>query len=249
MLGHEMRTPLTVVIGNARLVRRWLDATGDARKADVAADLETEAERLHRLVEDLLVVSRGDTRLQIDPEPVLLQRVVPGVVGTAHRRYPQLRIATETPADLPPVAGDRTLIEQVLANLISNAAKYAGAAASVAIVAMPTANGVAVEVTDDGPGFPPGSIERAFDVFYRAPSTAAHARGAGVGLYVVRRLVEAMGGRVAAGNGPAGGAMVRFELPESTMDLEDAAGSTAPAASEGQTGNVVSPGAVGGARR
>ncbi len=213
MLSHELRTPLTVILGNAELLRRWSVAAGDERGTGVAEDLCDEAQHLARLVEDLLVVSRGDGEVPAGTEPVLLQHLLPSVVARATRHYPRLTVHHELPPNLPAVAADAVLVEQALVNLLSNAAKYAGPTATVWLRARATGTSVALEVTDDGPGFPQEALGRVFDAFYRAPGTAREIGGAGVGLYVVRRAIEAMGGNVAASNAADGGAVVTIRLP------------------------------------
>jgi K+-sensing histidine kinase KdpD len=216
MLSHEMRTPLTVILGGLRLMARSPVVRTDTDLAGMVADAEHEAERLDRLVEDLLVVSRGDADLQVEREPVLVQHVIHSVVSDVARRHPGLSLELDVEARMPPVSGDGVLVAQILTNAFSNCAKYAGERASVVVEARHIAGFVRVDVTDDGPGFPEASLDRAFQAFYRAPETAPTVRGAGVGLYVVRRLVEAMGGSVRVSNRSPTGACLSFELPVDT---------------------------------
>jgi signal transduction histidine kinase len=226
MLAHELRTPLTVILGGLRILRRRL-GDGDDEVAQLTADMADEAEHLHRLVEDLLVVSRGDGAIHVMPEPVLVQRVLARATDQARRAHPALAIVIEGDADPPPVMGDALLLEQVFANLFSNAAKYAGESAHVTVRLERSGAGLLIRVTDDGRGFPPGSGHRVFAPFYRAPDTVLQASGAGVGLYVVKRLVEAMGGSVEAANAADGGASVTVSLPLTALD-EDPDVRTAP---------------------
>ena len=222
MLSHELRTPLTVILGDSRLLSRRMRERDDADGASLAEDVEHEAERLHLLIEDLLVVSRGDATLHVDTEPVLLRQVVGDAVAVARRRHPRLVVEAKLPASTPAVAADQTLLGQVLVNLLSNAARYAGDEATVTIRAREESDLVVIEIEDDGPGFPPGALERCFDAFYRAPETAGQASGSGIGLYVVRRLIEAMGGEVAASNGAHGGAVLTVRIPTVVDDGEAA---------------------------
>ena len=219
MLSHEMRTPVTVIFGNALLLRK---GTPDPAH-ELIADIEHEAGRLHRLIEDLLVVSRGDGELRVATEPVLLQRLVPSIAAAVARRSPNASIEVDILPGLAPVDADPTLVEQMVTNLLSNAVKYAGIAPKVRVRAEAHENVVAIMCEDDGPGFPPGALDHAFDAFYRAPSTAGGVEGAGVGLYVVQRLAAAMGGDAECHNaGPTGGAVVTIFLPISTADGEAA---------------------------
>jgi len=114
--------------------------------------------------------------------------------------------------NLPPVAAEETYIEQVLRNLLGNAAKYGGAG-PVTVTAEEGSESVTVRVRDAGPGFPPAEVDRLFDLFYRSPDAARRASGAGIGLFVSRQLVEAMGGTIAARNLPEGGAEFACEIP------------------------------------
>jgi signal transduction histidine kinase len=115
-------------------------------------------------------------------------------------------------AGLPPVLGDSTLVEQVVRNLVSNAAKYAGNSGPIEIQAEVQGEWVEVRVLDEGPGMTAAVAERVFDLFYRAPDAASQAQGAGIGLYACRQLVEAMGGSVWARARETVGAEFGFRL-------------------------------------
>lgn len=217
MLSHEIRGPLTVILGDARLLRA---GTPDPDQ-DLLADIQHEAERLHRLVEDLLVVSRGDGELHVTTEPVLLQRLLPGIAATVARRYPRASIELDVAPDLPPVEADPTLCSQIVTNLLTNASKYAGVAPRIRLGAEAAEGTVTITCEDDGPGFPPDALDHVFDAFYRAPSASRAVEGVGVGMYVVRRLVTALGGDAECHNaGPSGGAVVTIRLPQSVIEGE-----------------------------
>jgi signal transduction histidine kinase len=139
---------------------------------------------------------------------------VPSVVHSEEDRWPGVRFEIEIAAALPTVAADPTYTEQVVRNLVSNAAKYGGPGSTVTIRASAGAGEVVVQVLDDGPGFPSDETNRLFELFYRSPGTAATASGAGIGLFVCARLVAAMGGRIWAEPRNEGGAEFGFALPE-----------------------------------
>jgi len=143
---------------------------------------------------------------------LLLQRIVPIVVRSEQVRWPDTRYLVEIPPNLPAVEGDQTYVEQVVRNLLSNAAKYGGEGAAVDVVLEERDGGVAVMVRDAGPGFSEEEGPRLFELFYRSPSAKLTAGGAGIGLFVCRRLVEAMGGRIWATPRAAGGAEFGFSL-------------------------------------
>lgn len=214
VLSHELRTPVTTIYGSSEILSRKSSAAlPDERRREVYDDIRSEADRLYRLVENLLVLSRVERQgLIIDTEPVLLQRLIPRVVESESGRWPDASWRTELPANLPPVAAEETYIEQVLRNLLGNAAKYGGSG-PVTISASDSDGKVTVHVADAGPGFPPDEVERLFELFYRSPTVVRRAAGAGIGLFVSRELVNAMGGRIAARNRPEGGSEFAFEIP------------------------------------
>jgi len=211
VLSHELRTPVTTIYGGSKLLARE-GLTDDQRRA-VFEDIAVESERLHRLVEDVIALNRfGEADGEVGHEPVLLQRIVPGVVQTEQARWPSVRFELQLRPGLPTVEADRTYVEQVVRNLLSNAAKYGGPGTTIRVSIEPDADEVRVRIVDDGPGFPAEEADRLFDLFFRSPTTAASAAGAGIGLFVCARLVGAMGGRIWAIPGPERGAEFGFAL-------------------------------------
>ena len=195
VMSHELRTPVTTIYGAAKLLAK------QPRREELETlveDIEEEADRLYRITEDLLVLSRAEHGLvEIRPEPVLVQRLVPSVVGEVRGRYPRLEVVVGLAPALPPISGDEAALRQVLVNLLTNAAKY-GNGAPVRVTAEADATTVRIRIEDRGPGLPTGDLEPIFDLFYRSGANAHSASGTGIGLYVVRQLVQAMGGTVDA---------------------------------------------------
>lgn len=214
VLSHELRTPLTTIYGGAKLLARDDDRLEDGTRRAIFGDIVAETERLQRLVEDVVALNRfgGDDGGDLGREPVLLQRIVPTVVASEESRWPGVRFDVAPAAGLPTVVADPTYVEQTVRNLLSNAAKYGGAGSVVEVVLETSEDEVAVRVLDDGPGIDAGEAERVFDLFYRSPRTSVATAGAGIGLFVCARLVQAMGGRIWARPRPAGGAEVGFAL-------------------------------------
>ncbi|MDQ3938017.1 MAG: GAF domain-containing protein [Chloroflexota bacterium] len=213
ILSHELRTPVTTIYGGSEMLARPDAAVSDDVRRGVYDDIRAEADRLYRLVENLLVLSRVERQgLQIESEPVLLQRLLPRVVEAEGARWPQTRFVLELPAGLPPVAGEETYLEQVLRNLLGNAAKYGGEG-EVRVDVAESDGAVKVTVADDGPGFREIEAGRLFEVFYRSPEAARRASGAGIGLFVSQQLIQAMAGRIWGANRPGGGAEFAFEVP------------------------------------
>lgn len=211
ILSHELRTPVTTIFGGSEmLVRGALD---ESAKQELYHDIRAESDRLYRLVENLLVLSHVEQQgLELEREPVLLQRLLPRVVLAEGARWPKARFEVDLPAGLPPVAAEEIYLEQVVRNLVSNAAKY-GSDGPVMVKAAADGETVLVGVRDTGPGFDEDDEEHLFELFYRAPSATRRASGAGVGLFVSKQLIDAMGGRMWARNHPDGGAEFSFEVP------------------------------------
>ena len=213
ILSHELRTPVTTIYGGSEMLARRAATISDDERREVYEDIRAEADRLYRLVENLLVLSRVERQgLQIEPEPILLQRLINRVIESELARWMDAHFVTELPPGLPPVAAEETYLEQVLRNLLGNAAKYGGGG-PIVVTATDLGSSVRVTVTDDGPGFPNAEKDRLFELFYRSPSLARTASGAGIGLFVCRQLITAMDGRMWAANRPSGGSEFGFELP------------------------------------
>jgi signal transduction histidine kinase len=214
VVSHELRTPITTIFGGTRvLARRWRDMDPDARDA-ILADVGGEADRLYRLVEDLLVITRVERgHLDVGDDPVSLRPILARLVASERLRLPDQTFSIHVPADLPSIRGEETYLEQVLRNLLGNAAKYGGEASLVVVTAEATPAAVVIRVLDEGPGISEDEAEALFELFYRSPSVASMAGGAGIGLFVCRQLVLAMGGRIHAERRPEGGAAFVVTLP------------------------------------
>jgi signal transduction histidine kinase len=212
VLSHELRTPMTTIVGGAELLERG-HLPGE-RVGEVAHDVREEAERMIRLIEDLLVLSRAERgSLEISDEPVLVQRVVDRVGQDITRRQPALVLDIVLAADLPPVRGELTYVEQVLRNLVGNAAKYGPPEGPIRIEGSVQGSFAEVRILDAGPGILADDLDRVFQLFYRSRETAARVSGAGIGLFVCRQLIELMGGRIWARQRPGGGSEFGFTLP------------------------------------
>ncbi|TAK00918.1 MAG: PAS domain S-box protein [Chloroflexota bacterium] len=213
ILSHELRTPVTTIYAGAKVLSRSEGSLDEAARRGIFEDIHLEAERLHRLVEDVVALTRfGEGSLDIGSEPVLLQRIVPAVVGSEQGRWPDGRFEVDLEPGLPPVSGDQTYVEQVIRNLLANAVKYGGSQAPIRVIVRAGEDEVRVHVLDNGPGFPEDETGRLFELYYRSPSTARQASGSGIGLFVCARLLHAMGGRIWAANRAEGGAEFGFAL-------------------------------------
>ena len=226
VVSHELRTPITTILAGSRLLRRRLE--DDPRAAELSDDIEIEADRLSRIVDDLLVLSRLERRhLTIADEPVHLDHLLARIVRSESARWPDHRIVVRPSDRRHVVIGDETYVEQILRNLVSNAAKYSPVGSLVEVTVEDAPGGdVHVQVLDRGPGVAPSEVEELFSLFYRSPTTAASAAGAGIGLFVSRRLATEMGGRMWARPRPDGGSEFGFSLgtyPTDEGDLDASA--------------------------
>ena len=212
IVSHELRTPITAIYGGAKLLARRDRQLDEATRQELIDDLEGEADRLYRLVEDLLVLSRSEYgTLERHDDPVAIAHLVRRVTGSEQARWPAVRFAFSASTAIT-AHGDETYVEQVLRNLLSNAAKYSPAGTTVEVVVDETPEGARVRVLDSGAGIHKEEVDRLFQLYYRSPEIAAKAGGAGIGLFVCRALVEAMGGRIWAAPRPDGGSEFSFVL-------------------------------------
>lgn len=214
-VSHDLRTPLASIRAAAgSLADPDVPlAEGAARSAGVAIDLE--AQRLDRLVREVLDLSRIEAgALQPNLEALDLRDVVEPAVDRLRPALGDRPVTIEMPDDLPPVRGDAVLLDTIVGNLVENAGRYAPAPAVLSISAAAAGGRIRLIVEDGGPGVPPQALASLFDKFFRLERTGAGSRrGLGIGLAVVRGLVEAMGGSVGAAASSLGGLRVTIELP------------------------------------
>lgn len=221
VISHELRTPITTIYGMSQVLRQHHDTMDPETRRQAIADIEEEADRLRRLAEDLLVLSRAEGgRLVLARDPLVIRHVIRQAVDSEAKRWPDHRFSAEVPLDLPLVLGEELHVGQVLQNLLSNAAKYSVAGSAVEVRAAADDGGVSTVVLDEGDGLPSDSSEQLFELFYRAPEAARRASGAGIGLFVCRQLVKGMGGRIWAGQRDGKGAEFGFWLPALRGDDE-----------------------------
>jgi PAS domain S-box-containing protein len=211
MLSHELRTPITTVYGGAKVLARHAETFAPVVRS-IVADIEAESERLYRLVEDLVVLTKSEaSSLEAGREPVLLQRILPRLVSAESQRWPAVEFNVTATTGMPPVLAEQTYLEQIVRNLLTNAAKYGGAE-TIEVIGEYEGDEVIVRVLDRGPGFPEGDAARLFDIYYRSPQMTRRAAGAGIGLFVSKALVDAMRGRIWATEREGGGAEFGFAL-------------------------------------
>lgn len=218
-ISHDLRTPLAVITGALSGLHEGEANTPDVPLMDHATRLElietgwSEAERLNRLVGNLLDMTRLEAdALHLRLSAIDIEETIGAALDRLRKPLKGIHIQTDIPAGLPPVSADATLLEQVLVNLLDNAAKYTEKDGVIEISARPLPDAVEIRVTDRGPGIPPEDLERIFDKFYRV-QTKGGPKGTGLGLSICKGIIEAHGGRIRASNRPQGGAEFIFTLP------------------------------------
>ncbi|MCC6381370.1 MAG: CHASE3 domain-containing protein [Dehalococcoidia bacterium] len=221
LVSHELRSPLTAILGNAALIGRGAAATG-VDPGESAAEIVRHAQRLQRLIENMLILAREEAGAHWDLEPLLVQHAVRPVVEQHRTNFPASPVELDLAANLPPVLAEPTFFEQVLANLLSNAAKYSPPGKPIEITARSEDDAVVVTVRDRGQGISPEEVETVLRPFVRSQRTAGMASGLGLGLAVCRRLAEAMGGSLFLQPRPGGGTEAGFTLPVASLPGEDA---------------------------
>ncbi len=208
-VSHDLRTPLAAITGATSAVLDTLPPSPSLARELVSTVLE-EADRLNRLVRNLLDMTRLESgTLQPKREWHSLEEVVGSAIARVERQAGERRLDVRVEPDVPLVLIDAVLIEQAIVNLLENAVRHGGGASCVSVSVVRQGENAVVEVSDDGPGFPPEDAERIFDKFYRAAS----APGAGLGLAIVRAIVTAHGGEVRAEPAQPRGARFVFTLP------------------------------------
>jgi two-component system sensor histidine kinase KdpD len=211
-VSHDLRTPLASITGSASTLLESHETLSPPARRDLLETVHEEAERLNRLVHNLLDMTRLESgAVQIKGEWHPLEEVVGAALASMAKVLRDRPVITSLPADLPLVLIDGVLIEQVLANLVDNAIKYSPPDSPIEIAARAGESAVTVEVADRGPGITPGEEERVFEKFFRGRSGSS--RGVGLGLAICRGFVEAHGGRIWVENRAGSGAAFRFTIP------------------------------------
>ncbi len=218
LVSHELRTPITTIYGNARVLKQYRESIDPEDRDDAIADIESEADRLQRIVENMLILARFDRTAAIDTEPVDIARAVEAAVIGFRRRHLERMIETEIEPELPFADVQPTYLDLVLTNLLSNADKYSPPDVPVEVRVMREGAEIKVRVLDRGSGVLPEEVEEIFSPFYRSTRTKSLAGGMGIGLAVCRRIMEAQGCRIWAALREGGGTEFGFSLPIEVPD-------------------------------
>ncbi len=200
-ISHDLKTPLAAVLGAASTLRDLDSKLGDAEKADLLATIIDESERLNRFIANLLDMTKLESGA-IAPNVALhdLGEIVGSALRRASRILAHHQVELELAPDLPMLELDAVLFEQVLFNLLDNAAKYAPPETTVRIQSWRAGNSVSLQILDEGSGIPSADLDHIFDKFYRAQKIDQVRAGTGLGLAISRGFVEAMHGTIIAAN-------------------------------------------------
>jgi two-component system sensor histidine kinase KdpD len=212
-VSHDLRTPLAAISGAASSLRDAGATLDEATRRELLDTMGDEAERMARLIENLLQMTRlSSGKIVVNKQWHPLEEVIGSALHRMERQLRGREVEVEIPAGFPLCQFDDVLIEQTLINLLDNAVKYSPPETPLLIRAERLPDAAAIEVADRGEGFRPGDEDRVLEMFFRGAARDSR-RGSGLGLAICRAIAEAHGGSIRAANRPGGGAGVRFTLP------------------------------------
>jgi two-component system sensor histidine kinase KdpD len=214
-LSHDLKTPLAAVIGTAVTMRDLDDKLTKAEKAELLTTIVEEGERLNRFIANLLDMTRLESgAVALRPSLQDVGEIVGGALRRTSKMLEHHKVELGLDPDLPMVRADPVLFEQVLFNLLDNAAKYAPADTTIRIIGRRDGDQVVLQVFDEGEGLPPNDVEHIFDKFYRVNKGDRVRAGTGLGLAISRGFIEAMQGTITAANrSDRSGAVFTIRLP------------------------------------
>jgi two-component system sensor histidine kinase BaeS len=208
-VAHELRTPIAIMQAETEALADGLISPSPS----ALSSLNEEAVRLARMVEDLQTLASAEAAgLDLQPRPLDLGRVAADAADSLSRRFQASGVELEQQLPPTPALGDPRRLHQVVTNLLDNAAKYTPPGGTVTVRSGTEDGDAVLEVTDTGPGIPPDERALVWDRFYRGRS-GRFADGSGIGLAVVKELVDAHGGRITIGEANGGGARFTVRLP------------------------------------
>jgi two-component system sensor histidine kinase KdpD len=210
-VSHDIKTPLASIYGAATsLLEEETRLTPEARH-ELVESISDEAERLNRVVNNLLEMTSLDAGLLAKKDWRPLEEIIGAALTRLEKQLRDRLVSTHITEDLPWICVDDVLLEQVFVNILENAVKYTPAGSEIEIAAQRNGENVVVSIKDNGAGLQPGDETRVFEKFFRGKTDGA--RGVGLGLAICRAIVQGHGGSISAENSLAGGAIFRFELP------------------------------------
>ena len=216
MLAHELRGPMTTVMGFGYTLRDQADALTEEKRKDVLNIVVREIERLTRMVNDLLDVSRMESgSLSYEAEPMALDELIDGLINVHESLRALHLVDVDLEEGLPKVLADRDRISQVLLNLLTNATRYSPEGTRIELVAryVKEENEVLVTICDEGIGVPQRDQDRIFEKFSMLPKPGWVKKGTGLGLFITKSIIDAHGGKLWVDSEPGKGSRFNFTLP------------------------------------
>jgi len=225
-ISHDLRTPLASILGSATSLKAYRANLDDKAQEELIATIQDESERLNRFINNLLDMTRLESGAVVAHAEAT---DLADVIGSALRRASKVlgvhHVKIEIKPDLPMPNLDAVLLEQVIFNLLDNAAKYAPPNSEICVAAALDSSVIRVEVRDEGDGIPSEDLERIFDKFYRVHAGDRKRAGTGLGLAICRGFIEAMGGTIKAGNrSDRSGAIFTVTLPVEAEAVKEKVG-------------------------
>jgi two-component system OmpR family sensor kinase len=211
-VSHELRTPLTSLVGLAHMLQGRAAQLDEETRDEALGQVVADADRLQRIIENMLVLARLDRSAATDLEPLLIQRVMAPIIEAHRHLHPGRQLDVTVEDHLPTVLAKTMWIDQVVSNLLTNAEKYTPADMPITVAARAVGEVVIVTVEDRGPGLSAEEAAQVFEPFERLERDRYRASGSGLGLAVSRRLVELMNGAIWAAPREGGGSTFAFTL-------------------------------------
>lgn len=223
-VSHDLRTPLSSMIGSASTLRDLADRLSEADKGEMLDAVLSEGRRLDRYIENLLDMTRlGYGTLDLQRDWATLADIVASALQRTREMFAGLRVVRDIPADLPLLYVHPALIEQTLVNVLENAARFSSPGDELSIAARQEQDQMLITVTDQGPGIPEADRSRVFDMFFTGAGGDTGLHGSGLGLAICKGMVAAHGGSIEALAGPNGrGTTIAIRLPLSDLPRESA---------------------------
>jgi K+-sensing histidine kinase KdpD len=214
MLAHELRGPMTTIMGFGYTLRDQFDKLDEEKRTRVIGTIVKEVERLSRMVNDLLDLSRMEAgTLRYELAPLELKEFVDSLISTHTSLQAKHIVSDDVPEEIPRVLADRDRLDQVMINLLTNATRYSPEGTAIRVNAEAEDSQVVVSVSDEGIGIPEGDADRIFEKFSMLPKPAWVKKGTGLGLFITRGILEAMNGRIWVESESGKGSTFYFSLP------------------------------------
>jgi signal transduction histidine kinase len=210
-VSHELKTPLTTVVGVSDVLSRRYTELEEDQRQDAISLIRRDSLRLEEIIANMLTLARSER--QTGDEPALVQHVLGGALSMHRQRHPHREVETRVEAGLPPVLAPAGWIDRVVENLLSNAEKYSDNPTKIEVEAEQVGKLVEVRVLDRGRGISEEQMRDVFEPFFRADPNEPGVSGVGLGLTVCRRLIERLGGEVWLAQREGGGTVAGFRLP------------------------------------